>query len=315
MQFSGKERLTASRLSVRQLETFRAVMLSGTTTRAAAALGASQSAVSRVIGELEACLGVQLFIRVHGRLSPTEGAEWLFHEAQDVLARLDNLGRAARDIRHRAVGEMRILSTPPLAYELAPECLGRMQRAFPNLHASLQITFRREVRMWTDTQGFDVALTTMPVDYPKTHTEHLVRVRGVCILPKGHPLSKKKVVSAADLANEPFVAPLPEAVTRFRLDQMFEKARVRRSRQTLHSHTDLTISLMVSAGLGTAIVDPFTANTFSKLGFEIRAFIPKFEFEYGMLFPMRRPRSHLVNAFAQTVRETLAGNPVYAAGL
>jgi DNA-binding transcriptional LysR family regulator len=315
MQFSNKERASATRLSVRQLETLRALMLSGTTTRAASALGASQSAVSRVIGELEARLGMQLFVRGHGRLTPTEDAEWLFHEAQDLLARLDNLGRAARDIRYRAVGEMRIVSTPALAYGLAPECLRRMQRTFANLHASLQITFRREVRMWTDTQGFDIALTTMPVDYPKAHTEHLVRVRGVCILPKGHPLSRKKVVSAADLADEPFIAPLPEAVTRFRLDQMFDKARVRRTKQTLHSHTDLTISLMVSAGLGVAIIDPFTANTFNKLGFDVRAFVPKLEFDYGLLFPIRRPRSYLVNVFAQTAREALSENPVYAAGL
>jgi DNA-binding transcriptional LysR family regulator len=50
----------------RQLETFRAVMLSGSASHAAELLHITQPAVSRSIAELEHTLGFMLFDRVRG---------------------------------------------------------------------------------------------------------------------------------------------------------------------------------------------------------------------------------------------------------
>lgn len=298
-------------LNVGQLEAFRAVMLSGSTTRAAAVLGLSQPSISRLINELEARLGTPLFVRGHGRLTPTEEAQWLFSEAEDVLSGLDRLDLAARDIRHLSVGELRLIASPPMAYALAPECLGRLSSRFPSLRVTLQVTFRREARSWTDAQRFDVALTTFPIDYPRTDREHLVSAAGACIVPPTHALAKKEVIDAADLADEPFISPLPETFHRFRLDRLFDTLGIRRSRMTVEAQTSLTICQLVAAGHGVAVVDPFTARTFASFGYCIRPFRPAFTFDYGILFPIRRPRSRLAEVFAETVRQVVAENPLY----
>lgn len=296
----------ARRINVRQLEAFRAVMLSGNTVHAATVLALSQPSVSRLISELEAHLNAPLFVRTHGRLQPTDEAEWLFRQSETVLSDLDKLDTAARDIRHRSAGELRIVAAPPLAYALAADSIKRFRTLHCNMRVSLQIALRRETRTWIDAQQFDVALMTLPIDYPKAHTEKLARVRAVCILPPDHRLVRQKIIRAADLADEPFISALPETFTRFRLDRFFEELGVHRTTLDIETQTSLTMCQMVAAGLGVAIVEPFTAHTFASLGIAIRPFLPAFEIEYGILFPIQRPSSRLAQAFAGIVREVMA---------
>jgi hypothetical protein len=58
-------------LNLRQLEAFRALMLTGTTVQAAAMLGITQPVISRLISDLEFQSGLSLFVRSGGRLRPT----------------------------------------------------------------------------------------------------------------------------------------------------------------------------------------------------------------------------------------------------
>ena len=67
-------------LSVRQIEAFRAVMLTRSMTRAAASLSISQPAVSRLIADLEYEIGFSLFRRRKGGLEPSADARALFAE-------------------------------------------------------------------------------------------------------------------------------------------------------------------------------------------------------------------------------------------
>ncbi|WP_026379489.1 LysR substrate-binding domain-containing protein [Afifella pfennigii] len=293
----------ARRLNIRQFDAFRALMVAGSTTRAAEALGLSQPSVSRLLSELEGHLGAPLFERRHGRLIPTEEAEWLLQEADEVLSRLDRLDTAVRDIRHLTPGDLTIVASPPLAFALVPACLKRLRASHPNLRATLQVVFRREVRSWVDRQRFDIALVVLPVDYPAEHAETLTHAEAVCLLPAAHPLAGKSAIRAEDLAEEPFVSPLPETLMRFRLDRLFEERGIRRSSRTIETHTTISSCQMVAAGLGVAVADPFTARAFASDGVAVRPFRPALELSYGVLFPLARPRPRLAEAFAAIARE------------
>jgi DNA-binding transcriptional LysR family regulator len=294
------------RLNLRQLEAFRALMLGGTTTRASVLLGVSQPSISRLIDDLEIQLGVNLFVRERGRLFPTEEAQWLFTEAQEALTRLDRLDTAVRDIRYLSIGELNIVAAPPIAHSLVPRALERLRGTYPDLRVSIQVTTRREVRDWTSAQRFDIALPTLPIDYPEAKTEMLSAVDCVCIMPIGHPLAEKKVVHAADLADTTFVSLIPELFTRIRLDRLFEEAGVRRSRMFVEVQSTSGVCTLVASGLGVSIVDPFTAAAFQPFGLIVRPFLPRFEMEYGMLFPIGRSRTRLAAAFAQAAKDIVA---------
>ncbi|MFT7057959.1 MAG: DNA-binding transcriptional LysR family regulator [Pseudorhodobacter sp.] len=95
-----------------ELQAFVQAARLGTATRAAAALGLTQSAVSRALTSLEARLGVLLFHRIRQRLVLSDAGRALLPEAARMLADLD---RAALTVMsfggHRDVLRLAVLPT------------------------------------------------------------------------------------------------------------------------------------------------------------------------------------------------------------
>ena len=71
---------------------------SGSFTRAARDMNLSQPSVSRIIGELEARLGVKLLFRTTRQLTLTAAGEKFLPRARDILAELDNAEDAVRGV-------------------------------------------------------------------------------------------------------------------------------------------------------------------------------------------------------------------------
>ena len=78
-------------MKLRQLEALRAVVASGTTTQAADLLGLTQSAVSRLITQLESELGLNIFDRRHGRLRITPEGQHFYDVVKKLLSGIDQI--------------------------------------------------------------------------------------------------------------------------------------------------------------------------------------------------------------------------------
>lgn len=286
----------------RQLEAFRAVMLSGTTVRAAEMLHITQPAVSRHLNSLELDVGFPLFERRQGRLYPTVEGEFLFSEVQNTFAGLGRLRRVAEDIRLLRRGHLRLVVPTPLARWLLPQALAEFRASHPEVTVTLDIAVRRELKNRVDAQQFDLAFATLPFDYSSADISPLVKVSGVCVLPSGHKLAKRKVVRARDLADAPFISLSQDTLARFEIDMAFEDASVHRN-LAIETQTASSVCELVAAGLGVSVVDPFTANSFAKLGIQVRPFQPAITYEYGVLYPAQRPLSQIAEVFAAIVRD------------
>ena len=98
--------------SLPELQAFVQAARTGTATRAGAALGLTQSAISRALNSLEARLGVALFHRIRQRLVLSDAGRALLPEAEGLLADLD---RAALTVMsfggHRDVLRLAVLPT------------------------------------------------------------------------------------------------------------------------------------------------------------------------------------------------------------
>src|SRR5579864_3156737 len=120
-------------LNFRQIEVFRAIMLTRTMNAAAQMLCSSQPGLSRMIKHLEARLGFLLFDRVHGRLVPTVEADALYREIEHVHHGILNLQHI---VARLAAGEntvFRLGASPSLSRGFAPSLLQGLQKAHPNL--------------------------------------------------------------------------------------------------------------------------------------------------------------------------------------
>jgi len=117
----------ALRLTLRQLQIFRAVAQSGSTAAAAAGLALSQSATSAAVIELERLLELRLFDRIGKRLQLNENGRAVLPQA---LALLDGAGALegwARD-RESQIGQLRVGASTTIGNYLLPGILAEFQQ-------------------------------------------------------------------------------------------------------------------------------------------------------------------------------------------
>jgi DNA-binding transcriptional LysR family regulator len=124
-------------VTFRQLRAFAAVASSGSFTRAAESLHVSQSAVSILIRELEADLGVRLFDRTTRRVEITDAGSEFRASADKLIADLEHAVRHTHELVERKRGRVTVAAPPLLATALLPRTISVFQREFPGVRVSL----------------------------------------------------------------------------------------------------------------------------------------------------------------------------------
>lgn len=287
-------------LNLKQIQAFRAVMVTGTTLEAGRLLHISQPAVSRLITGIESASGVKLFERKQGRLRPTQKAEALLEEVEKTFAGLDRIASLLQTDDGSEAMHMHIVATTPMAHGLLPWVLASFRSEHPNVSVSVQIVIRRELRAYFDRQHFDIALSSYPLDYPEDASAPLSKSMAVCVLPQGHKLAGRKALSPSDLADEHFISMPLETGARQKTDVLFQRMGVAR-RFMSEGQNGIMICQMVAAGLGVSIVDPFSARVFARdiVRVPLR---PPIWHEFRFFFPLQRPLAPLTSAFAEVAR-------------
>src|SRR3954452_21991143 len=88
-----------ARINSRQVEAFRATMLTGSVTEAAALMKVTPPAVSRLLRDLQAPLQMELFEPRGTGLVPTAAALALYTEVERSFVDLERITGAAEEIR------------------------------------------------------------------------------------------------------------------------------------------------------------------------------------------------------------------------
>jgi DNA-binding transcriptional LysR family regulator len=122
------------RLSLRQLQIFRAIALSGSTTAAALSVPLSQSAASAALKELERLLGARFFDRVGKRLLLNDNGRALLPMALAVLDGAHSLESAFVSNTQALPVELHIIGN-----YILPSLLARFRERVPAARLELQI--------------------------------------------------------------------------------------------------------------------------------------------------------------------------------
>ena len=126
-------------LTLRQLQIFRAIALSGSTTAAASSIPLSQSAASAALKELERVLGARLFDRVGKRLLLNDGGRALLPMALAVLDGAQNLQAAFLSSQQALPVELHIFASTTIGNYILPSLLARFRETVPTARLELQI--------------------------------------------------------------------------------------------------------------------------------------------------------------------------------
>lgn len=291
-------------MKLRQLEAFRLVLARGTTKHAADALGVTQSAVSRLVSQLEDELGFQLFDRRHGRLHITPEGQQFYSVARKALAALDEISATARDIKTLGAGTLRIIAMPALGFGLLPNTIARVRDRYTNIRISVDVGSRTAVEKGISEARYDIGVATLPIEHDSIVVEPLCAMDAVCVMAPDHPLSAKTVIEVEDFEGRPFVSVETGTLFRYRIDELFSRFGVKRD---LHIEVQSTVMAcnLVALGAGLSIVHPFVADSFLPR-VVVRPLALNTRFDYGILFPAGVSHSRVAAAFADTLRDSLA---------
>lgn len=190
-------------MELQQLRCVVAVSETGNFTRAADRLKVSQPSLSQQVLNLERELGHKLFHRLGRKAVPTEAGRVLIDRARRILFEVEDAGRELSDTT--ALGR-RILvgAIPTLAPYLFPVLIPLIHNKFPNVIVETREDFRSDLVRAVIEGELDLALTSLPVEDPRLHTEALWREPLLLVVGKSHPLASAKAVTAADLSNQTF---------------------------------------------------------------------------------------------------------------
>ena len=277
------------------IETFRAVMLTRSMTVAAHELHTSQSNVSRAIGQLEAAVGFRLFVRLGGRLAPTPEAEAFFQSVQRWFLGMEALTDSAKQIREAGTGTLRIGAVASLAMSVMPEVMRAFRRRYPDTPVSIHTGDSPTVAKWTANRYVDIGLVTNLDDTPGLQSRLWAEENGVCIVPSGHRLARKRVVFSSDLDDESFISLTKGDGTRVAIDAAFSPDR---RRQTIDAPYSAVICRMVSFGLGVSVVNPLVARHLDLAGVKVLAFKPDVKFARYIITAQQQAGSTLMTEFA-----------------
>ncbi len=173
--------------SQRGLQAFRHTVLTGSVTGAAAVLGRTQPAISRLLKELEADIGFALFERVKGRMVPTPEGRLFFEELQRAFAGFERIASVAAEIRQGRRGTLRIAAMPAAAAHLLPRVVRRFTGANPGTAVALQVLPSADVARLVQTQDCDLGVVEGALSPPALATERRYAIPCAVVMPAGHP--------------------------------------------------------------------------------------------------------------------------------
>jgi DNA-binding transcriptional LysR family regulator len=192
-------------MELRQLSSFVAVAEELHFRRAAERLHLAQPSVSQQIRRLEAELGVQLFQRNRRGATLTAAGAALLPEARDLLARAGHAAGLARATGTGERGRLRISLTRSLTGGIAGAIVDGYRARYPEVEIDLSVgntMLHMEQLLAGD---IDVGFVRPPLESDGLEELVLGREPLVCVLPKGHPLTKKSRVRPGDLHDQPLV--------------------------------------------------------------------------------------------------------------
>jgi len=204
----ARERIGPGRMrfTLKQIEYFVAASETGSITLASERVHISQPSISAAISHLEIEFGIQLFIRHHAQgLSLTPQGTRFLREAKTLLLQAEELQGVATELAGTVTGPIEIGCLTTLFPLLVPELVHAFRDRYETArvqavavdHAGLLDRLRRG--------EISVALTYDLAIPPDIEFERLVELAPFAFVAANHPLGRRKRVSLATLAEEPFL--------------------------------------------------------------------------------------------------------------
>lgn len=270
-------------MNLRQMEVFRAVMVTGSINGAAALLHVSAPAVSRLIKYLQVSLGVPLFERSRGRIVATDDARHLHEEIDRIYRGVESVQAVALSLKSGTGRTLRIVCSPSVGLAVMPIAVAQLRQAKPQLKVTLDVLPLPALTDALLRHQADVGLSLIEPSHPSLATRILGKSRLVVAMPLGHPLAELESVALKDLVGHVLIRFHGETTQGRTLDELLQKAGIDLPRDIVVRIARVAWAL-AETGAGLAIVDELTASAHGTSRIVIRPLKVKTRYPVSMIW-------------------------------
>ena len=174
-------------MTLDQLRIFVEVADHGHVTRAARALGMSQSAASAAIATLEAGYQIKLFDRIGRGIQLTEAGRIFLREARPLLDRASITRSVLQELAGCAVGPVAIAASQTIATYWLPRRLATFHAANPGVRLNVIIRNTHEVEIAVAEGEVNLGLVEGPTQHPALIRQQIDHDHMVLVVANGRP--------------------------------------------------------------------------------------------------------------------------------
>jgi DNA-binding transcriptional LysR family regulator len=246
-----------------RLKSYCLVVETKSFSRAAQAKHMTQSAMSRLVKNLEDELGVRLLQREGKFAVPTPAGKLFYEHARNLLEGYARLERDLSVVARTARDSLRLGSSRTAAFHLLPQALYDFSKKHAELRIDLTVSKTENILRDLRDNRIDIGIVEGTGIEDSVCAEAIAEDEVVAIAPENHPLAAKKTITVQDLIAQAFILPEHDSGTRNLVDEFFRErgmdARRINVRMTI-GNPEFAVQ-MVQAGLGVAFTSKWSAFT------------------------------------------------------
>lgn len=261
-----------------------------------------------MIAKLEAEIGFALFIRAHGKLTPTPEARYLLEEAEAILGRLERSKQTLSRIGSLETGRLRIACHPAASGVFMPRLLAGFVADKRDVGLSLIMRSSALIEDLVASQQFDIGFAETPARRASINQVDF-DLECVCVLPADDPLAQLVEITPEDLDGKPMAVLFEQHTTATQTEAAFVSVGARFNKR-LELRTSLPGLEFVSEGFCYMVCDLITAYSHVLQGsgqreLVMRRFRPRVSNSVSILRPAYAGRARLEQAFSSHLTDAI----------
>jgi len=286
----------ASFLEVAKLQSF---------SRAAEKIYRTQPAISAQVRLLEQECGEKLFDRSGKKVMLTPAGEILLRYAEKLLELQKEAKQAIAELNQTPRGKLSIGANEATCLYVLPKTFAKFKQLYPLVQISIYRNFSHKILQKVHEGAVEMGIVTLPQTANNMEVIPVFRDEVQVVVPKNHPLAKKKSVTVEEISQHPLILP-KTGHTRVVFDRL-----LRPFRDKLQISMELasveSIKKFVGAGLGISLISRTYGQPEVAAG--VLKLIPlegqKLYRELGLIYRRDRYLSLPAKVFIEAVRESV----------
>lgn len=289
-------------MELRQLRAFAAVVRHGGFSAAAREIGSTQSAVSKIILQLEHDCGESLLERLPQGAVPTDAGQIVLRHARAILGESDQLASELKALQGLEIGRLRIgmplIGSGPLFAAVFAE----FHQRYPGIELELQEDGGRRLEAAVQSGEIEIAASLLPAPagfaYYQVCDEPMMAV-----LPAQHPLAARRRVRLPDLAGTPCILFEQGFALNRLITSAYTRCKVPLVQAARSAQPDFMLAL-AQAGLGVAYLPRLMVAAHPELNAPL-VDEPNLRWRLGLIWRNRAPLSRPAQRFLDLARKML----------